>query len=150
MDLLHQLGDLFLSAVPTAILVFIFYFFLRWVFFQPLLEVMAKRQALIGGSRKEAESLAAAVAEKQRAYREGLRQARAEIFAEQEAARRAVLDDRAKVLRGARHRAGEQVQEAKARLAGEIEAARRSLDASGQELAEEVARAVLEPAGGAR
>jgi F-type H+-transporting ATPase subunit b len=136
--------------VPTAILVFVFYFFLRWAFFQPLLEVMAKRQTLIGGSRKEAESLAAAVEEKQRAYREGLRQARAEIFAEQEAARRAALDDRAKVLREARHRAGEQVQEAKARLAGEIEAARKSLDASGQELAEEVARAVLEPAGGAR
>jgi F-type H+-transporting ATPase subunit b len=150
MDLLHQLGDLFLSAVPTAILLFIFYFILRWAFFGPLLQVMAKREALIEGSRKESESLAAAVEEKQRAYRDGLRKARAEVFAEQEAVRRVALDERAKAIREARSRAGEQVQAAKARLAGEIEAARKSLDASGQELAEEVARAVLEPAGGAR
>ena len=79
-----------------------------------------------------------------------MRKARAEIFAEQEAARRVVLDERAKVIRDARSRADEEVQAAKARLADEIEAARQSLDASGQELAEEVARAVLEPAGGAR
>lgn len=150
MDLLHQLGELFLAAVPTAILVFIFYFFLRRVFFQPLLAVMAEREALIAGSHRESESLAAAVEEKRRAYREGLRKARAEIFAEQEAARRIILDERAKVIREARHQAGEEVQAAKARLAGEIEAARKSLDVSGQELAEEVARAVLEPAGGAR
>jgi F0F1-type ATP synthase membrane subunit b/b' len=150
MDLLHQLGELFLAAVPTVVLVFLFYFFLRWAFFAPLLQVMAKREALIAGSRKESESLAAAVQEKQRAYREGLRQAREKIFSEQEAARRIVLDERAKVIREARQRAGEEVLAAKARLAGEIEAARKSLDASGQELAEEVARAVLEPAGGAR
>jgi F-type H+-transporting ATPase subunit b len=150
MDLLHQLGDLFLSAVPTAILLVIFYFILRRVFFLPLLQVLAQREALIEGSRKESESLAAAVEEKQRAYREGLRKARAEVFTEQESARRVALDERGEVIREARRRAGEEVQAAKARLAGEIEAARKSLDASGQELAEEVARAVLEPAGAAR
>jgi F-type H+-transporting ATPase subunit b len=150
MDLLHQLGDLFLAAVPTAILLFIFYLVLRWAFFLPLLQVMAKREALIEGAREESQSLAASVQEKQRAYREGLRKARAEIFAEQEAARRVALDERVKVVREARNRANEQVQAAKARLADDIEAARKALDASGQELAEEVARAVLEPAGGAR
>jgi F-type H+-transporting ATPase subunit b len=147
---LHQLGDLFLAAVPTAILLFIFYLVLRWAFFLPLLQVMAKREALIEGAREESQSLAASVQEKQRAYREGLRKARAEIFAEQEAARRVALDERVKVVREARNRANEQVQAAKARLADDIEAARKALDASGQELAEEVARAVLEPAGGAR
>jgi F-type H+-transporting ATPase subunit b len=150
MDLLHQLGDLFLAAVPTAILLFIFYLVLRWAFFLPLLQVMAKREALIEGAREESQSLAAGVQEKQRAYREGLRKARAEIFAEQEAARRVALDERVKVVREARNRANEQVQAAKVRLAEDIEAARKALDASGQELAEEVARAVLEPAGGAR
>jgi len=150
MELLHQLGDLFLSAVPTAILLFIFYLILRGLFFAPLLRVMAKREALIEGSRKESESLAAAVEEKKRAYREGLRKARAEVFAEQESARRVALDERAKVIREARSRAGEEVQAGKARLAAEIEAVRKSLDASGQELAEELARAVLEPAGGSR
>jgi F-type H+-transporting ATPase subunit b len=150
MELLHQLGELFLAAVPTAIIVFLFFFFLRWSFFGPLLKVLAERQARIEGSRKEAETLAAETQEKQRAYREALRKARAEIFAEQESARRVVLDERGQVIRQARGRAGEEVQAAKSRLAAEIEAARKSLDASGQELAEEVARAILEPAGGAR
>jgi F-type H+-transporting ATPase subunit b len=150
MDLLHQLGDLFLAAVPTAILLFIFYFILRWAFFLPLLQVMAKREALIEGSRKEAESLVAAAQEKQRAYREALRKGRADVFAEQETARRAALESRGKVVRQARAEASEQVQAAKARLANEIEAARKALDASGQQLAEDVARAILEPAGGAR
>jgi F0F1-type ATP synthase membrane subunit b/b' len=150
MDLLRQLGELFLSAVPTAILLFLFYFFLRWAFFLPLLRVTAQRQALTEGSRKAAESIAAATQEKQRAHREALRKARIEIFAEQETARRAALEERGKVIRQARAQAGEQVQAAKARLAGELEAARRTLDASGQQLAEEVARAILEPAGRAR
>jgi F-type H+-transporting ATPase subunit b len=147
MDLLHQLGDLFLSAVPTVIVLFIFYFILRRLFFVPLLAVMDKREALIEGSRHESEALAVTVQEKQKAYRDGLRKARAEVFAEQEAVRRAALDERARVIREARSRATEEVQAAKTRLAGEVEAVRKSLDASGQELAEEVARAVLEPAG---
>jgi F-type H+-transporting ATPase subunit b len=150
MDLLHQLGDLFLSAVPTVIVLFIFYFIMRWAFFAPLLAVMDKREALIEGSRHESESLAATVQEKQKAYREGLRKARAELFTEQEATRRVALDERAKVIREARSRVGEDVQAAKARLASEVEAARKSLDGTGQDLAEEVARAVLEPSGGAR
>ena len=150
MDLLHQLGDLFLAAVPTAILVSFFYFFLRWSFFGPLLKVLADRQARIEGARKDAESLAAAAQEKQRAYREALRKARAEVFAEQESARRVVLEERGKLIRQARSRAGEEVQAAKARLANEVEAARKALETSGQQLAEEVARAILEPAGGAR
>ena len=102
MDLLHQLGELFLAAVPTAILVFLFYFFLRWSFFRPLLQVLAERQARIEGARKDAESLAAAAQEEQRAYREALRRARADVFTEQESARRVVLEERGKVIRQAR------------------------------------------------
>jgi ElaB/YqjD/DUF883 family membrane-anchored ribosome-binding protein len=61
-----------------------------------------------------------------------------------------VLEERGKLIRQARSRAGEEVQAAKARLADEVEAARKTLETSGQQLAEEVARAILEPAGGAR
>jgi len=150
MDLLHQLGELFLAAVPTAILVFLFYLFLRRSFFGPLLQVLAERQARIDGSRQHAESLTAAAQEKQRAYREALRKARADVLAEQESARRVVLEDRSQLIRQARNRAGEEVQAAKARLTNEIEAARKALETSGQQLAEEVARAILEPAGEAR
>jgi F-type H+-transporting ATPase subunit b len=150
MNLLQQLGDLFLSAVPTVILLFIFYFVLRSVLFLPLLRVMAKRDEMIEGSRKESEALAATVQEKQKAYRNALRKARAEIFAEQEAARRSALDERSKVIRGARAKATSDVHAAKARLNMEIDSARKALDVSAEQLAEEVAQAILEPVGGSR
>jgi F0F1-type ATP synthase membrane subunit b/b' len=54
------------------------------------------------------------------------------------------------VIRRARAESNHQVQAAKARLTNEIEVVRKALDASGQQLAEDVARAILEPAGGAR
>jgi len=150
MNLLQQLGDLFVSAVPTVILLFIFYLVLRSALFVPLLRVMSKREALIDGARVEAESLEAAVQEKHKAYREALRKARGEVFAEQEAARRSALEERAKVVREARAQAMAEVQAAKARLTAEIESVRKSLDASAEQLGQEVAQAILEPVGGGR
>ena len=43
MEILHQLGELFLEAVPTVVIVFLFYFFLRWAFFAPIQKAMAER-----------------------------------------------------------------------------------------------------------
>ena len=60
MEILHQLGELFLAAVPTAVFVLIFYFFLRWSFFGPITRVMAERHASIEGARRYAESVRAA------------------------------------------------------------------------------------------
>jgi len=51
-DLVRQIGELFLRAVPVALIVLIFYFILRTVFFQPLLKVMAERDARTLGARK--------------------------------------------------------------------------------------------------
>jgi len=150
MNLLQQLGDLFLSAVPTVILLFIFYLVLRSALFLPLLRVMDKRESLIEGSRKESESLASAVQEKQRAYREALLKARADVFASQEAARRSALEERSKVIREARTQAAAQVQAAKALLSAEVDSAQNALAASAEQLAEEVAQVILEPVGGSR
>jgi hypothetical protein len=41
MEILRQLGDLFLQAVPTVIIVFLFYVFMRWAFFTPIQKAMA-------------------------------------------------------------------------------------------------------------
>src|SRR5271154_5336798 len=43
MEILRQLGDLFLQAVPTVIIVFLFYLFMRWAFFTPIQKAMAER-----------------------------------------------------------------------------------------------------------
>src|SRR5580693_1461018 len=97
----NQLGELFLEAVPTVIIVFLFYLFLRWSFFGPIQKVLAQRKAGIEGARREAEGFRAQALEKLRADQEALRQARATIFSEQEAARRIALDARGAAIQQA-------------------------------------------------
>jgi F0F1-type ATP synthase membrane subunit b/b' len=102
MDLFSQLKGLFLAAVPTVIVVFLFFLLLRWSFFTPIQRILKERAARIEGARKDRERLQAETQEKERAYHEALRKARGEIFAEQEAARRVALDERAAVVQQAR------------------------------------------------
>jgi len=145
MEILKQLGDLFLAAAPTAVIVFLFYLFLRWSFFGPIERVVAERGKRIEGARREAEELRKSAQEKSRAYQESLRKARAELFKEQEAARRLALDERGASIQEARQRANEAIQEAKGRIRVEIQAARAELDTNTIQLAEEIARTILEP-----
>jgi len=60
-EILNQLGDLFLAAVPTVILVFLFYVFLRWSFFAPIERVLSERHKRAAGARQEAEASRVAV-----------------------------------------------------------------------------------------
>jgi len=145
MEILKQLGDLFLAATPTAILVFLFYLFLRWSFFGPIERVVQERGRRIEGARREAEELRKSAQEKSRAYQEALRKARTELFREQETARRVVLGERSAAIQQARQRANEEIQQAKGRIRAEIQAARVELDSSSIQLAEEIARAILQP-----
>src|SRR5437899_12066731 len=100
--IVHQLGELFLQAVPTALIILLFYFILRAVFFRPLLAIMAERNARTVGAQKAAEAAQAAAAQKIKQYQEALRQARGQVYAEQEAARKKLLDERAAQIREAR------------------------------------------------
>lgn len=144
MELLHQLGELFLGAVPTVVIVLLFYFFLRWAFFTPIQKAMAERSALIEGARAEAAQAELAARQELDAYGEALRKARAEIFAEQEAARQAVLDERAKLLKAMRMRQQEEVQKAKAQIELDVAAARKEVERDTPSLASEIVRVVLQ------
>jgi len=143
MEIFSQLGELFLAAVPTVIVVFLFFLFLKWSFFGPIERVLQERAARIEGAQKEREAFHAAARDKDREYREALRKVRAEIFAEQEAARRVALDERSGVVQQARAAATEEIHAARKRIAAETEAARGDLEASSRELAEQIAIAVL-------
>jgi F-type H+-transporting ATPase subunit b len=142
-EILNQLGDLFLAAVPTVILVFLFYLFLRWSFFAPIERVLSERHKRAAGARQEAEATRAAVQEKLRAYNEALRKARGEVFVEQEAARRRVLEERLAAVTAARSAAQLELQAAKKVLAAEVEAARVQLEQSSGVLAGEIAETIL-------
>ena len=143
-DLVHQIGELFLRAVPVVVIVLIFYFLMRSLFFQPLLKVMAERDARTLGAQKEAEAAQAAAAAKEREYEEALKHARAMVYAEQEADRKKLMDERAAILKDARGNAGAEVNAAKVRVAGEFAGAKKEIQAASAQLAAEIARRVLQ------
>jgi len=143
-SLVHQIGELFLRAVPVALIVLIFYFILRSLFFKPILAVMAEREARTLGAQKSAEAAQAAAAEKLRQYEEALRHAKAKVYAEQEAERKKLLDERAAVLKDARSKASAEVGKGKERVAGELEAAKKDIERTASQLAAEIARKALQ------
>ena len=156
-ELVHQLGELFLQAVPTVLILLLFYLVLRSLFFQPLLKVMAERDARTVGAQKAAETAQAAAAEKIEQYKNALRQAQAKVYAEQEAARKKLLEERAAQVKDARAKASAEVSAAKEQIASEVAAARRDIEASVVQLSAEIARRILQapprpsaPARGAR
>jgi F-type H+-transporting ATPase subunit b len=143
-SIVGQLGELFLQAVPTVLIILLFYFILRAIFFRPLLQVMAERDARTAGAQKAAEAAQAAAAEKVKQYQDALRQARAKVYAEQDAARKKLLDERAALLKAARARAAAEVTSAKERVAGELAAARKDVEATVAQLSAEIARRLLQ------
>src|SRR5271165_2789906 len=133
--LVHQIGELFLGAVPVGIIVLVFYFVLKFLFFNPLLKVMAERQARTLGAQKEAEAAQATAADKVRQYQDALKQAKAKVYAEQELARKKLMDERAAFLKDARAKATAEVNQAKERVAGEFAAATNEITSSVPQLA---------------
>ncbi len=140
-EIVHQLGELFLQAVPTVLI-------------KPLLAVMAERDARTVGARKAAAAAEAAAAEKVKQYQEALKKARVQVYLEQEAARKKVLDERAALLKEARIKAAAKVAEGKEHTARELAAALLEIKPSVELLAAEIARRVLQigprPSGPAR
>jgi F0F1-type ATP synthase membrane subunit b/b' len=144
MEIAHQLGKLFLGALPTVVVVLLFYFFLRWAFFGPIQKAMAERNARIEGARAEAAAAEAGAKQELDSYHDALRKARAEIYAEQEQARQDANDNRAKLLKAMRSRAQEDVNAAKKRIAAEVATARAQVESETPALASQIARAILD------
>src|SRR3984893_8524617 len=143
MDIFHQLGELFLAAVPTVIIVFLFYLFMRWSFFKPMERVLSERHKRAEGARIEAEASRVATHEMQRFYSDTVKKARTEVFAEQESMRRRTLDERQATINTARATAQTALQEAKKGIAADVKAARAELEQSKDTLANDIAEAIL-------
>lgn len=144
--ILSQLKGLVLEALPVIVLLILFFFFLKANFFGPLLKVMAERDARTEGARKEADAAQTASQEKTRAYQDALKKARAEVYAEQDVARKAVLEERAALVKQARARAQEEIAAAKKRIHEEKAAALAQLQAASDGLGAEIADTILKGA----
>ena len=105
---------------------------------------MAERDARSIGAQKAAEAAQFAASEKLKEYQDALKQARAQIYVEQEAARKKLLDERGNLLKDARAKSALEVASAKEQVAAELLAARRDMEAAIPQLAAEIASRILE------
>jgi F0F1-type ATP synthase membrane subunit b/b' len=142
-EIFNQLGELFLAAVPTVIIVFLFYLFMRWSFFKPIEHVLSERHKRAEGAKIEAEASRVAAHEKQSFYSDTVKKARTEVFAEQESLRRRTLDVRQATINTARATAQTALQEAKKGIVADVKAARAELERSKDTLASDIAEAIL-------
>ncbi len=147
-DIVQQLGDLLLGAIPTALLFIVLVFAYQFFVQGPLTAVLAKRRALTEGAIEDARKAVAGAEAKAQEYAERLRLARAEAYKLREQRMKQWNAERDAALDAARHSAGQKVRQAKAELEAEAAAARATLEAATADLAGRALQAVLPAAAG--
>src|SRR5437763_12337645 len=118
---LQQLGGILLRAIPTFVIVVLLHFYLKFIFFKPLKQVLRQRYEATEGARKSAEASLARASDKAAEYEAAIRQARSDSYKELEQLRRQLQDERAAGVKEARTRAEASVAQAKAALAVEVD-----------------------------
>jgi F-type H+-transporting ATPase subunit b len=146
-ETLRQLGELLLGAVPTVILLALLYVLYTVIVHKPLHRVLEERRSKTEGAVEKSRADIAAAEARTSEYEQRLREARTKVFHAQEARRKAALDARSAALNDVRNKAQAQVQAAKADIQKDRETAQNGLQAEAQNLAAEIIRRVLEPAG---
>jgi F-type H+-transporting ATPase subunit b len=144
---LRQLGELLLGSVPTVILLALLYALYTFLVHKPLHHVLEERHSKTEGAIEKSKADIAAAAARTSEYEQRLRDARAAIFRAQEQRLQAVAQARANAVNEARTKAQAQVQAAKTEIESERAVAEQSLQAQAEELAREIVRRVLQPAG---
>src|SRR5260370_4762586 len=142
-ETLHQLGGILLRAVPTFIIVVLLHFYLKFVFFKPLQQVLRRRDEATEGARKRAEASLLNASEKAAQYEAALRSARAETYKELEQLRRNLQDFRAAGVKEARASAEAAVARTKSSLAAEVAGLKKDLEAEARALAARIAAKIL-------
>ena len=87
-QILDQLGGLFLSSLPSVILLILLYFFLKFTLFNPLEKILAERYRKTEGREKDALAAMREAERKAEEYTNALHAAKAEIYSRQEALRK--------------------------------------------------------------
>ena len=140
---LQALSGILVKAIPTVVLVLLLHFYLKAMLFGPLEKILKQREELTEGARKAASASLAEAERKTAEYEAKLRDARAEVYREQEETRRKWLDRQAAQVAEARAAMEVSVREAKAQIATEAATARTTLLSTSSALADEIATAVL-------
>lgn len=140
---LQALAGILLKAIPTIGIILLLHFYLKGMLFKPLEKVLKQREELTGGARLEAEQSFKRAEEKAARYEAALRDARTEIYREQEQARARLIADQEGRLNGARARIHAMIEEAKTQIETETAAAKASLGDQTSALADQIAASII-------
>jgi F-type H+-transporting ATPase subunit b len=140
---LQALSGILLAAIPSALLLIILHFYLKAVLFKPLQKVLKQREELTIGARKAADESLASAERKAQDYEAKFRDARAEVYKEQEATRSVWLEDQAQQIAAGQSRSADAMAAADKRLAEEKTAAKQNLVETSAALADSIANVVL-------
>lgn len=132
-----------MKALPTFLLVWLVHFYLKRMFYRPLDRVLEERYRATEGARKLAQESMEAAARKASEYEAALRDARSEIYREQDEVRKRWRRELAAAVEEARRNAEAKVGQAKADLAAGAEEARRALEAESDALAGRIVESIL-------
>ena len=140
---LQALAGILLKAVPTVVIVLLLHFYLKSMLFKPLEKVLKQRDEATRGAREAAQSSLANAEKKASEYEVALRDARAEVYKEQEQARLKLVADQEARIADARARMDAMIRDAKSQIEAETAVARKGLDDQTSLLADQIAGAVL-------
>jgi F-type H+-transporting ATPase subunit b len=142
----RQIGELLLGSVPTIILFLLLYGLYTALVHKPLMRVLAERRARTQGAIEKSRADIALAERRTAEYEQKLRDARIAILKAQETRRALASKARDAAVAQARTQAQAQVQQARAAIEQDKQAAQTTLDSEGGRLAAEIIRIVLEPA----
>jgi F-type H+-transporting ATPase subunit b len=139
----QALQGILLKAIPTAVLLLVLYFYLKAMLFAPLAKILKEREALTKGARKAAEQSLERAEQKAKEYEDKLRDAKSEVYRDQEETRKKWLADQAAQLTQAKANAEASMNTAREGIAQEVATARHSLAETSSAVADQIATSVL-------
>ena len=142
-DTLHALGQILLNAVPTVILLLLLYFYLKYMFFKPMEQVLHQRYEATEGSRKMAEEALERAAARTAEYEIALRAARSEVYQSQEILHQQLQERETAQLTAARQAADAAVRQAREQLTLDVEQAKAALGRESDALAAQITESIL-------
>jgi F-type H+-transporting ATPase subunit b len=147
-EIVQQLGTLFISAIPTALLFIVLVICYQLLVQGPLTATLKERRARTEGAIEDAQKAIARAEARAGEYADKLRQARGEVFKLRESRVKQWSAERDAAVDVARKASQLKVNQAKAALEDEAAQARAAIQASAGDLARQVVRAVLPVAAG--
>jgi F-type H+-transporting ATPase subunit b len=145
-DTLREIGELLLSSVPTIIALLIVWTAYRLIVHPRLQQVLAERHTRTEGAMEQARLAISSAEARTAEYELRVREARGQIYKEQQARRQQMLDERQTALTQARQQAQEMVATARAALEKDVVAAKAGLHHQAGQLADQIIGKVLKTA----